>query len=100
VTRAQQYVFHRLRGSGTIEAATLAGYSEGRPSPKARRLWEAARKIRHGFPDGALDRYEERIAAKAKEVEDMRLIHEAAQVVDCKSSTLHPLIQPDGQDIA
>jgi hypothetical protein len=79
VNQAQQYVFHRLRGSGTIEAATLAGYSEGRPSPKARRLWEAACKIRHGFPQGALKKYEERIEAKAREVEDMRLIHEAAQ---------------------
>lgn len=100
MNQAQMYVFYRLRGFRTIEAATLAGYSKGRPPKKARRLWEAACKIRHGLPDGALEKYGERIEAKAKEVEDMRLIYEAAQVVGGSAPTTDGMVHSDEQDIA
>ena len=96
MNQAQMYVFYRLRGSGTVKAATLAGYSHGRPSPKARRLWKAARRIRHGVPVGSLDRYGERIVEKRKELAEMEVIYEVVKVVDLAASTVDVLVHSGG----
>lgn len=100
MNQAQMYVFHRLRGSGDEEAKELAGYSQGRTPPKARRLWKAACKIRHGVPEGALDSYSERIEKKRQEVREMEDILEASKVRAAISAQDLELAHGDEQGMA
>lgn len=74
------YVKYRHQGLSREDAATKAGFSKGVPSPQARRLWRAAKKI-HRIPEGALDRYRERIRQKERELREMRDIQRAIEVL-------------------
>lgn len=40
MTKVEKYLRGRLEGLGTREAARRAGYRQGVPSPRARRVWK------------------------------------------------------------
>jgi len=78
-SQAALWVLYRRQGLSWSEASRAAGFSSG-PSPKARRLWEAAKKVRI-IRGASLDTLRERIAAKELELQQMRDIAEVVEIL-------------------
>lgn len=80
MSHTELYVVYRRKGLGMVEAAKAAGCPGDRPTPKARRLWLAAKKIYH-VPEGAFDKYQERIEQKKREIREMQDIAKAVEIL-------------------
>lgn len=81
---SERYVLLRDEGLGVREAARRAGFASGKPSERACRLWEGARRLRAAggsLTEEALSDYHRRIEAQRKRLREMEAIAEAAQIL-------------------
>lgn len=77
---AVRYCQCRLDGMGAREAARDVGYAGGVPSPSARRLWDAVKKVRQIPECGQW--LPEKLEEAEEEVEEIRLLLRASEVVE------------------
>ncbi|RAL23057.1 hypothetical protein DL240_09225 [Lujinxingia litoralis] len=79
-TKAERYVIARLQGSGSREAARLAGYAGGRPPSTALRLYERVRDLR-SMPDGG-KWIARRLREREHEVRELRATMRAVRLLE------------------
>lgn len=77
-TMAEQYVRLRLAGAGSREAARLVGYSAGVPSPRARELYDAARRLSRA--PAARHWIQEELAKVERRRRELKTLSSAAQL--------------------